>query len=126
MSTPVLDVDRKSSTLNWVVLSCLGIGFILLSRFVLGGPGEMTVAKLINQFEGRAHYWNEAGKPAGLLDELLVRSFQPTSEIAAASSSETLSGVGYSQQSSTDAYSANVPCRPSSPWLVPHTRSPGR
>ena len=49
----------------------------------------------------------------------------PTREIAAACRSVTRCGVGYSQHSSTAAYWANVPCRPSKPWLVPHTRSPG-
>src|SRR6516162_581552 len=48
----------------------------------------------------------------------------PTSATAAAVSSPMPGGVGYSQFSNTQAYSANVPCRPNNPWFDPQTRSP--
>src|SRR5262249_12974096 len=47
-----------------------------------------------------------------------------TSAAAAASASGTPAGVGYAHFASTQTSSAVVPCRPSSPWLDPHTRSP--
>src|SRR5438093_433300 len=49
----------------------------------------------------------------------------PTNAPAAATLSSTPAGVGESHSALTQAYSANVPCRPSNPWLDPQTRSPG-
>ncbi len=49
----------------------------------------------------------------------------PVRASAAASTSERASGVGWSQCSSTAAYSAAHPWRPISPWFEAQTRSPG-
>jgi len=81
------DIGKAYFVTQRVVASALSLGaaFLVLSA-VLPSTKPKTVANLIKQFKGEAHYWKASGEKAGVFDCIVVRAFRTNSKITAARS----------------------------------------